>query len=136
MLSFYKDDEYFSKVYIVFEDNVSLWWLRFLKSGFRHCYLLLELQNGRGYLELNPFSNQLFVAIRRKIPNFDYISYLRENNLCQVILADIAPAPLKCAPIGLFTCVELVKRVIGLHSVSTITPYQLYKKVKIVGKTS
>ena len=30
-----------SEVYVVFEDTDSIWWLKFLKKGFRHCYVLL-----------------------------------------------------------------------------------------------
>lgn len=33
--------------YVVFQDETSLWWLRLLKPGFRHCYVLYPLAGGR-----------------------------------------------------------------------------------------
>ena len=126
----------FDKVYVVFENNTSLWWLKVLKPGFRHCYLLLPFEDGNSYLELNPFSNQLSVGIRRNTGIVGYIDYLCSDSLRQVVRAQIEIAPLKCAPLGLFSCVEFAKRILGMHSRFIITPYQLYKKLKIVGKKS
>ena len=40
----------FSEVYVAFEDTNCLWWLKFLKPGFRHCYVILvaaEKQAGK-----------------------------------------------------------------------------------------
>lgn len=49
----------FEKAYVIFTDNTDLWWLRLLKPGFRHCYLLLSGRGGRCWLELNPCSDQI-----------------------------------------------------------------------------
>lgn len=125
----------FSEVYVVFADNTTLWWLRFLRHGFRHCYVVLKISES-SWLELNPMSNQIFVNIAESLPDYDYISYLHTGNKIISLSADAFFTPLKPAPIGLFTCVEFTKRLLGIHDVSIITPYQLYKKLKIVGKKS
>ena len=44
--------------YVVFSDNTSLWWLKLLKPGFRHCYIILKIKNSGLWVELNPYSNQ------------------------------------------------------------------------------
>lgn len=125
-----------TKTYVVFTNTTGLWWLKFLKSGFRHCYLLFSMQNGRKWLEINPYSNQVVISLHRfsKAQSIEDILRIRGDNLSCAV--QIKNAPQKCAPLGFFTCVELVKRVLGIHSARIITPYQLYKKLKVVGKNS
>ena len=127
--------QYINYCYVIFINNTSLWWLKFLKRGFRHCYILTPL-GGKIWLELNPMSNQVFVVIRRIDSKEDYFSYLRKESQAKIIETKIFQAPLKTAPIGLFSCVEMIKRLVGIHSFFTITPYQLFNKLKIVGKKS
>lgn len=118
----------FNRVYVVFTDNTSLWWLKIFKPGFRHCYVILEFGN-EFWLELNPFSNRLVVRIYRHYNDSDYISYLKENYPVTVVEVKIGDIPLKCAPLSAFTCVEFVKRMLGIHDVLILSPYQLYKKI-------
>ncbi len=123
--------------YVVFADNTTLWWLRLLKPGFRHCYVLLKLRGCGLWVELNPLSNQTAVFVYDYPENFDFADYIRRSRNVILCPIEIAQAPLKCAPLSFFTCVEFVKRVIGLHDCFIHTPWQLYKKIlKIVGKSS
>ena len=120
----------FSEVYVVFENVTTLWWLRFLKPGFRHCYLLLVSKERHAVVLLNPKSNQIDVTLYTDCDSEEFVrnfSMHRGITLCRV---HVRPAPLKCAPFMAFTCVEFVKRVLGLHDFSIFTPYQLYKKIK------
>lgn len=126
----------FDEAYVVFVDNVSLWWLKFLKKGFRHCYVLLKLNGGSHWLELNPYSNQLILKEFWLGKRSDELVLFNENKNARICKVKIEDAPLKCAPLGFFTCVEFIKRIIGIHSVMVITPYQLYKKLMVVGKKS
>lgn len=124
-----------SKCYVVFQDEVSLWWLRILKSGFRHCYILIPL-GGNSYLELNPMSNRLFINIYNFPRGYDYLSVLTKADKRVVCVETPEYPPLTAAPLGFFTCVEFVKRTLGLQSRSIITPYTLYKYLQVVGKSS
>ncbi len=120
----------FSEVYVFFEDANSIWWLRFLKQGFRHCFVLLISREQKVAILLNPRSNQFDVQI---FHNCDSDSIIRNFSLVDsrtIIRTHLTQAPLKSAPIMFFTCVEFVKRLLGIHSISIITPYQLYKKIK------
>lgn len=54
----YKNCAEFQDFYVVFQDEVSLWWLKVLKPGFRHCYILLPLEKNK-WLEINPMSKRL-----------------------------------------------------------------------------
>lgn len=116
-------------VYVVFVDEVSLWWLHLLKRKYRHCYILFKLDEGMTWVEVNPMSNQLFFNVYKFVENTDYIEFVRSSFDAQICEVRIANAGLKTAPLGFFTCVEFVKRVIGIHDRFIITPYQLYKKI-------
>lgn len=117
------------KLYVVFEDNTTLWWLRFLKKGFRHCYILAVLEGGASLLELNPMSNQIIIKFYDNLKTWEYIANLSKNQNRRICEVRIASAPLKCAPAMVFTCVEFVKRVLGIHQFSIITPYKLFKVI-------
>lgn len=122
----------FSKGYVVFEHDNSLWWLRFLRPGFRHCYVILEYQdfnNRYFWLELNPMSNQIYAFIHNSELKIDYSSYLQKKESIHMIPFKFTISPLKCAPFGVFSCVEFVKRILGIHDFFIFTPYQLYKKI-------
>lgn len=114
--------------YVVFQDETSLWWLHLLKKNFRHCYVLLPMEQTNSYLELNPFSNQFVVRQYSFGASFDYLQALRQQGklVCEVTTIN---TPNGCAPWFFFTCVEFVKRFMGLHDCSIITPYQLYQKI-------
>lgn len=124
------------KVYVVFVDDTSLWWLRWLKKGYRHCYILIEMDSKMTWLEINPMSNQTFINVYQFLKETDYISYLKSNTNVAVCESKVEDVGLKVAPFGCFTCVEFVKRIIGLHDFFIFTPYQLYKKLMVVGKKS
>jgi len=120
----------FSEVYIFFEDANSIWWLRFLKAGFRHCFVLLVSREQKVAVLLNPRSNQLDVQIFHNCDSDNIIKSYSLVDTRTTVRVHISQAPLKCAPLMFFTCVEFVKRLVGIHSFSIITPYQLYKKIK------
>ncbi len=129
----YLDSQNFSpdKCYVVFVDNVSLWWRRFLKKGFRHCYVIFELDNGK-CLEINPMSNRMLVVVH----GFNYLSYLKNEQKAIIIECVLQPLKPFAAPLSFLTCVGITKRILGFYSRKIITPYQLFKKLKSVGKKS
>lgn len=120
--------EYIFKGYVVFEHDNSLWWLRFLQPGFRHCYVLLQISKEPvQWLEINPSSNQLYIFLHSNAMNFNYIYHLQHKKNITIIPVEFSQAPLKCAPFAPFTCVEFAKRILGIHKFFLMTPYQLYK---------
>lgn len=128
-------NNFYQEGYVVFEHSNHLWWLCFLKPGFRHCYILLQTaQNPDSWLEINPMSNQICVFEHQSRIGIDYISYLQNIEKVTVVSVNFFAAPLKCAPFGVFTCVEFVKRMLGIHKFWLFTPYQLYNKIKNISK--
>lgn len=110
--------------WVVFTGKTDLPWLRMFKKGFRHCYVLLN--DGERWISLDPMSNCMDVSVHHHVSaTFDLPAWLRKRG--QIIV----PAPVcrikKEAPWMAFTCVEAVKRVLGLHNRFIVTPWQLYR---------
>jgi hypothetical protein len=117
--------EGFGKALVCFgESGPSLWWMRLLKKGFRHCFVALH--DGWRWIIIDPLLHRTYVAVPPVDNGFDLAAQLRENGYTVVACEVLAP-PLKMAPIAISTCVEGVKRVLGIHNLWIVTPWQLYK---------
>lgn len=119
-----------SRALVVFSNNVRAGYLRLLKRGFRHCFVMLP-QNERGtvWLSCDPLSNHMEIGAHEIADGFDLTDWLRGQG-CTVIDAPVNHSHKRAAPIMLLTCVEVVKRVLGIHKFGIFTPWQLYKFIK------
>ncbi len=113
---------------VVFADQTGLWWLRGLKPGFRHCYAFYR--HSEGWLRLDPLSHRLDLDFRPSNGDvladaLDLAARLRlEGRLALTV--PLRPAPPRLAPPLPFSCVEAVKRLLGIHSWIICTPWQLF----------
>lgn len=112
---------------VLFGGEPTLPWLKPLKPGFRHCAAVLEC--GAVWVVYNPMSNATEVATApacdaaRLAAHFEAAGY-------RVLPAAVAPPP--PVPLGWrpYTCVEAVKRVLGLDAPAVFTPWQLYRYLR------
>ena len=118
---------------VVFAGNSDIWWLGGLKSGFRHCFIAFN--DGRHWITLDPLSHRTEVMVQQVPADFDLRAFyelyrrLTEQGM-RCVTATLAPTPLRCAPPGTpFTCVEAVKRALGLRAPLVWTPRQLYRRL-------
>ena len=112
------------RAYIVFSGETDLRWLRvILRPGFRHCFVLLH--DGRHWISLDPLACHFEVCVDPVSPDFDLPRWLTAQG-CTVVPARLERRQRKAAPAMIFSCVEAVKRVLGLHRRFIITPWQLY----------
>ena len=113
------------KAWVVFCSEADLPWLKVLKPGFRHCFVLLH--DGTRWLSMDPLLNRTELQVHHHVPaSFDFPRWLAERGQ-KVIAAPVDRSRREPAPLGLYTCVEAVKRVLGLHARFVITPWQLYR---------
>ncbi len=112
------------KAWVVFTGQTDLPWLRVLKPGFRHCFVLVH--DGAHWVSLDPLANYTEVQVHHVPADFDLPGWLRDRNL-EVVAAPLNRDFKKPAPFMAFTCVEAVKRVLGLHDWRVMTPWQLYR---------
>ncbi|MBF0355019.1 MAG: hypothetical protein HQL43_07280 [Alphaproteobacteria bacterium] len=105
-----------------FGNNTGLAWLRFLKPGFRHCFAVLRLSGQ--WVVYDPLSQ----VTRIDLAGADdaILDYLVERG-CRLIPARLNPPERRPVPWRPFTCVEAVKRVLGLRLGRVHTPWQLYR---------
>ncbi len=109
---------------VVFCGNTTLAALRWLRPGFRHCFVAVD--DGAHWITIDPLLHRLEIRVAPLPTAFDLAGHYRSQGLI-VIEARPAAVPLRRAPLGLFTCVEAVKRVLGLHARWVLTPWQLYR---------
>ncbi len=113
------------KAWVVFSGQTDLTWLKCLKPGFRHCYVLIN--DGERWTSIDPLSHVTEVAVHHHVPtDFDLPDWLSRRGMT-VVPAFIQRNIKTPAPFMLFTCVEAVKRLLGLHRRFILTPWQLYK---------
>lgn len=115
-----------TRAWVVFCGEAELWWLKLLRPGFRHCFVMLN--DGRHWVVIDPLAPFTEVSVPAVPPGYDLPGWFRRLGLVAV------PARLdhdrrRPAPWGPFTCVEAVKRVLGLHAPFVVTPWQLYRRL-------
>ena len=116
-----------SEAWVVFSKETELWYLRFLKKGFKHCFSIAR--DDKNWMVLDPLSPHLELAVLPLPRTFDLPTWLSSQGLT-VIDAPITRGHTKAAPMGLMTCTEVIKRFLGIHNRWIVTPYQLYKRLQ------
>ncbi|MDV7340949.1 hypothetical protein RYZ26_15185 [Terasakiella sp. A23] len=113
-----------STALVVFSDNAGVWWLKLLKPGFRHCFVILETD--RGCIWLDPLSNNFTVKLLEGYELAGLLKWYRDQGMRVLkVNVDTTRATPHCwAPM---TCVEVVKRLVGARDWRVLTPWQLYK---------
>lgn len=117
------EDSKIPDAWVVFCSDCDLPWLKILRPGFRHCYALLN--DGRHWLSFDPLSNYTDINVYDLPATFN-LPLLLQDRGHRVVKAPVYRTK-KEAPWMPYTCVEAVKRVIGLHARFILTPWQLYK---------
>ncbi len=112
---------------VVFSGRADFVALRFLKKDFRHCFALLP--RGGGWVLYNPLSHQTDIAVHGAVTVKDLASWYRKQGY-RVVECCERKAPPRLAPLRPYTCVEAVKRVLGIHNGWILTPWQLYRYLK------
>lgn len=112
-----------TQAWVVFSGKTDMNWLKIFKPGFRHCYVILN--DGRHWLTIDPLSSYMDVSIHNLPHEFNLPLWLRDRGLT-LIRAPLSKKQTQ-APWMVFTCVEAVKRVLGIHKRWIITPWQLYR---------
>lgn len=114
------------QAWVVFTGQTELPWLRLFKKGFRHCFVILH--DGEHWISLDPLSTYTEVTVHKLPSEFNLPLWLQSRG------HTVVKTPLRrthqIAPFMAFTCVEAVKRVIGLHKRFVMTPWQLYRYLR------
>lgn len=114
----------YRRALVVFGGRCGVWWLRWLRPGFRHCFAAVD--DGAQWLTVDPLLHRLEVRASGLPSAFDLAAEYRRMDL---VVLELAPPEiaLRAAPVGIFTCVETVKRLLGLRTLWVLTPWQLFR---------
>lgn len=115
-----------TRALVVFTDGQDIWWLRLLRPGFRH--VLVALHTAGHWLIVNPLAHVTRVDLVTDRPGLDLAAWFRDQGHTVVETRTRVP-PLREAPWSPMTCVEVVKRLLGLHARWTLTPHALYRRL-------
>ena len=113
-------------VLVVFGDAPEKPLLRFLKPGFRHCFVLVSGARAGEWICLDPQSHRIRCETWCYSPLFDPASYYRAiGHHC--VWADYPRSLPRKIRLGPMSCVEMIKRLLGIGGVWIVTPHQLYR---------
>ncbi len=112
------------RAWVIFSGQADLRWLRILKPGFRHCFVVIN--DGQCWVSYDPMSHHTDITVHHVPAFFDLPGWLAGRGH-KVVETVIDKTSNKAAPLAIFSCVEAVKRVLGIHQRGVITPWQLYR---------
>lgn len=107
--------------YVAFGGRRTRWWMHFLKPGFCHCALVLG--DGREWVLIDPlvhFTDLIVLkngSVRRTLARQGYRMVRTTPTIPRVHGVHLRP----------LTCVETVKRFLGINAPFVWTPYQLFR---------
>lgn len=113
-----------ARALVVFRDQTEIRWLHGLRRGFRHCAVWVRA--GDFWVAQEALSHQTFLGVWPADDGAGLVAALRASGH-RVVRTRIAAAPRRIAPPLPFSCVESVKRVLGIQAWDVLTPWQLYR---------
>ena len=110
---------------VMFCNSDSLWFLKLLKAGRRHCFVAIK--SGQDWIVYEPLLARTEISI---IKNADshYVRECFEQIGCEVVGVSVnRTTPIKKSLFAPFTCVRAVAKVLGVPTNILCTPNKLYK---------
>ncbi|MBI5164407.1 MAG: hypothetical protein HY985_10955 [Magnetospirillum sp.] len=126
-------DANWSRALVMFSGRTDLWWLRLLRRGYRHCFVALEGEGG--WVVIDPLAHRTVVLALPPCAALDLAAFYRQHGL-EVVETAVAAPPRRPAPWRPHTCVESVKRILGISAPFILTPRQLSSFIRERGKKS
>lgn len=115
----------FEYAIVGFGGTPTLWWMHFLKKGFYHCLVALKSQNE--WLLVDPLIHCVDIVWIKK---GNVHAYLKRHGY-QTLDVKVTEPEKKTLQVVPFTCVEMVKRIIGVQKRSVFTPFKLFNYLKM-----
>ena len=109
---------------VAFTGKSDLKKLRWLKPGYRHCLIAIKSQTH--WIVCDSLAHQLRIDVLSDVDSIDLEFWFRCRGY-RVVRDCISPAPLRAQLFRPFTCVEAVKRLLGVEAGWVMTPWQLYR---------
>jgi hypothetical protein len=116
---------------VIFVDHTECRWLRMLRAGFRHCFVVMR--DGQVWFACDPLKNRIEISVLPVPEGFDLPGFYAARGhmvLLGAIRRDLLRRGFGIAPL---TCVTVAKRLLGVRAPRVLTPWQLYWYLKAHG---
>lgn len=111
-------------VLVVFVDDTACPWLRWLRRGFRHCFVVVRAEPL--WLACEPLKDRIELDILDLPCEFDLARFYGEQGHRVLLGRHPPPGPRRRFAPAPLTCVTVVKRLLGIHAPWVWSPWQLY----------
>ena len=112
---------------VVFEDRRARGVLRLLETGFRHCFCLLRIDEH--WLLCDPLKGGIRLDLLPAYDSGDLVRHFAAGGRRALIGSTLHDVPTGRLGLRPMTCVEIVKRALGIVAPGVITPLQLHRKL-------
>ena len=112
---------------VFFWGNKTHWWTRFLKKGYYHCFIVMDIGYDKRVLIDQVMNYTDFIVVQN---DKYFIKNLADKGYTYAIMKQKFVWDRKKWHIRPFTCVEVVKNFLGISKPFIFTPYQLYKYIR------
>lgn len=120
-----KNEPFRAGILIVFVDHTECVLLKFLKRGFRHCFVILYIDDL--WIACDPLKNTLEINSLDLPENFNIAEFYADQGHIVVCGQHDKMNIGKNFSIEILTCVNIVKRILGIRLFWIWTPWQLYR---------
>jgi hypothetical protein len=111
---------------VIFGENQTVFWLRWLHIGFRHCFVCISVNNH--WVICDSLLHRTNLTVIEGVTASDLVRWYSDRG-CTVVRTNVRDPQPECAALRPYTCVEAVKRILGIHAPWTFTPWQLYRRL-------
>ena len=122
MSNSFKMRPYGQSLAIVVFGSSSLRYLQVLKTGYQHCSVITQ-DYGLWHM-MDPLSNGTHITVLGEARPEEIVQSFRDDGYDAIAVQRASPK-YKEMPWSPYTCVEAVKRVLGMHNRWVVTPWQL-----------
>ena len=114
-------------ILVVFVGHTECRYLRWLKQDFKHCFAALYI-DGR-WIICDSLKNSIEFSLVKLPQNLSLSEFYRSRGYTVMIGHTCHYKSGSAAMPEIFTCVAVVKWIIGLRSFWTLTPWQLFRRL-------
>ena len=121
-------DTHIEHWHIIFKPTTLKHWIfKWLDPHFQHCYAVKSSEGDQFWLIIDPKNCSTEVRLESKA-DYPHIRCLEPDSVILSIKAIIQPENYRHT-LGIHSCVDVCKSVLGIKAFWCWTPYQLYKRL-------
>ncbi len=116
---------------VVFSDRTGIWWMRLLRRGYRHCFVILpgEVAGARCWVLADSLPNRVALQLVDTESLIRLLRHLVRRGDRVVPVRAVRRPPARRRRMRPFSCVELSVRLLGLQSLNVLTPYGFFRSL-------